>query len=110
MQHDWLVMVTAGSVFTAVLLWILLVPRKRTQFTVRNEERASPDNPINVVIQKVGSIRKLARALDVTHQAIYLWRSQGYFPLKRAIEIEKKYGIPAHTLIDPRIRNVVEGK
>lgn len=46
---------------------------------------------------------KLATELGVTQQAISLWVKQGWVPLGRAAEIEQKFDIPRHRLINPAI-------
>lgn len=50
----------------------------------------------------------LADHLGVTRQAIYLWKSQGYVPPERVIEIEMEYGVDRRELVDPKLRNLFE--
>lgn len=39
----------------------------------------------------------------VTQQAISKWLQRGWLPADRAVEIEKRYGIPARELLSPTL-------
>ena len=54
-------------------------------------------------ISAAGSQKKLAVKLNVSQQFVSNCVQRGYFPIKRAIEIEEKLGIDRIKLIDPRI-------
>lgn len=58
---------------------------------------------INKAIEASGGARSLAKALGVTHQAVYKWRRRGWVPLGRALEIEELYSIPRQELLKPTI-------
>lgn len=55
------------------------------------------------VIQRAGGVKTLAREQCVTHQAVYCWVKKGCVPIDRAIAIERKHGIPAINLVDPKL-------
>ena len=58
---------------------------------------------VKMAIEAAGSQKKLAEKLGCTQQFISNCNFRGYFPIKRAIEIEEKLGIDRIKLIDPRI-------
>ncbi len=49
------------------------------------------DNPVMRVVRAAGSKAALARALNVTDQAIYLWSKAGWMPLPRAKQAIELY-------------------
>jgi DNA-binding transcriptional regulator YdaS (Cro superfamily) len=49
---------------------------------------------LEVAIRLAGSMRALARALGLSHQAIVLWRNTGKIPANHIIEIERITGLP----------------
>lgn len=60
-------------------------------------------NGVQHAIKLAGSQKKLADTLSVTQQFISNCNQKGYFPISRAVEIEKLFGISKFDLIDPRI-------
>jgi transposase-like protein len=62
---------------------------------------------INEAIERAGGIMALARAVGVTHQAIYDWRKRGAVPLPRAVVIAALFKIERDQLIDPKIANAI---
>ena len=67
-----------------------------------------PLAPIEQAAEAAGSWFALAQKLKVSHQSVYQWKSRGFFPLRRALEIELHYGIPAKDLIDPALREIAD--
>ncbi len=53
------------------------------------------DEALRRAIQSVGGIYALARALGLTHQAIYQWEK---CPVLRVLEIERLTGVPREEL------------
>lgn len=64
-------------------------------------------NSVMSAAQAAGSQAALARALDVTEQAICKWVKQGWVPLRRAQQIEELTGVPRGELINPRLLALV---
>jgi len=54
-----------------------------------------------------GGATELARYLQVTHQAVYLWRKRGWVPASRAVQIEKQFKIPRRTLVSARMASLL---
>jgi DNA-binding transcriptional regulator YdaS (Cro superfamily) len=63
---------------------------------------------IEQAVATVGSQENLAQQLGVTQQAVSLWRKRGWVPPHRAPEIEHITGVHRHTLIKPRLRELLE--
>lgn len=51
---------------------------------------------------------ELARAIDVTPQAVSSWVRLGYVPVGRARQVELVSGIDRRKLVDPVIRDLFE--
>lgn len=62
---------------------------------------------VDKVIEAAGDRRQLAEALGVTRQAVHNWVVRGCVPPDKAIEIEKRYGIPAAELVSPKTRKLL---
>lgn len=60
-------------------------------------------------VNAYGAVSKLAKAMGVSRQWLYMALQKGYVPPPRAVEIEKLTGVPARELVDPKLRKVVEG-
>jgi DNA-binding transcriptional regulator YdaS (Cro superfamily) len=58
---------------------------------------------IEQAIDAAGSQEKLAKSLGCTQQNVSFWKTQGYAPNERAVEIEQLTGVPRAKLIDPRV-------
>lgn len=57
---------------------------------------------IDRAVDAAGSVPALAKALGISHQAVYVWQRQGWCPQARALQIEKMYKIPRNSLLSPR--------
>lgn len=58
-------------------------------------------------VTAAGSLSALGRDLKISHQAISKFKRRGFFPPKRALEIEILYAIPAKELIDPDLQEML---
>lgn len=58
-------------------------------------------NPVDELFAKAGGTKALAAELGVSRQALYLWRTRGYVPAGRLVQIERLYGIPRRKLANP---------
>lgn len=65
-------------------------------------ETPSPLEALGLAAFKAGGWIPLARALGVSHQAVYAWKRRGYAPPYRAMQIERLYDIRHQYLIDQR--------
>jgi ribosome-binding protein aMBF1 (putative translation factor) len=65
---------------------------------------------IEEAIKAAGSQSKLGASLEVTQQAINRWARQGWVPLLRAEQIEKRFGVPRARLVNPKILAVFTTK
>lgn len=66
------------------------------------------NNPVLQVIEAASTQTALAAKLGVSQQAVSSWLRQGWVPVKRARRIEKLYGIPRVSIINPELRALVE--
>jgi DNA-binding transcriptional regulator YdaS (Cro superfamily) len=55
-------------------------------------------------VRKAGSQRKLAKKLGVSQQFVCDCVQQGYFPVQRAVEIEREYGVSRLELVSPKLK------
>jgi hypothetical protein len=53
-------------------------------------------------ITEAGGIVAFRKDMGITHQAVYCWKKKGVVPMDRAAEIERRYGIPAINIADPK--------
>lgn len=58
-------------------------------------------------VEKAGTQTKLAQELVVSQQAISQWIEQGWVPLRRAQQIEDRFGIARARLVNPKILALV---
>jgi DNA-binding transcriptional regulator YdaS (Cro superfamily) len=56
---------------------------------------------IDEAIDRAGGVIKFARAMGVTHQAVYNWRKRGWVPPERAVIIEAVFKIDRNRLMNP---------
>jgi hypothetical protein len=56
---------------------------------------------LDEAIAKGGGIIRFAKAMGVTHQAIYNWRKRGWVPPERAVVIEAIFKIDRNRLMNP---------
>jgi hypothetical protein len=54
---------------------------------------------LNRAIQAGGGVISFARAMGVTHQAVYHWKKRGYVPFDKAAKVQKLYGEPLLDLV-----------
>lgn len=57
----------------------------------------------------LGSNAELARQLGVSTQVVGQWRKTGYVPVGRAAQIEALTGVSRAALINPKLRDAVDG-
>ena len=62
---------------------------------------------MSTVLQRAGGAPALAAALKVSHQIVYIWVKRGWVPLARAVQIEKKYGVPRDKIIKPQLAELL---
>jgi DNA-binding transcriptional regulator YdaS (Cro superfamily) len=67
-------------------------------------------NGLQAAIDAAGSQRKLAILLGVSHQYINRAHKKGYVSPDRAVEIEAQFGIPRHTLVNPKLVRLLDLK
>jgi DNA-binding transcriptional regulator YdaS (Cro superfamily) len=57
---------------------------------------------ISRIIDMAGGTQALAKQLGVSHQVVYNWRTRGYVPPARAIELEGLYiDVQREELVSP---------
>jgi hypothetical protein len=54
-------------------------------------------------IDAAGGVLKFARALGVTHQAVYHWLKRGFVPIERALVIEALFKVDRARIMDPAL-------
>jgi len=54
---------------------------------------------LNRAIQAGGGVISFARAMGVTHQAVYHWKKRGYVPLDKAARVQSLFGEPLLDLV-----------
>lgn len=62
---------------------------------------------IDAAIAAAGSQDVLARMLGCSQQNVSFWKSQGYVPNLRAVEIEQLTGVARTRLVDPRLLDLI---
>lgn len=64
---------------------------------------------IETAIQKAGSRRAFAESLNppVSLQAVFQWLHRGWVPPRRALEIERLYGVDRAHLVKPDLVDLV---
>lgn len=58
---------------------------------------------LDIAVDRAGGIVRFAKAMGVTHQAVYHWRRRGWVPADRALAIETVLGVPRENLMEPRL-------
>lgn len=58
---------------------------------------------IQSAAERAGGAAKLAAAIGVSHQVVYVWLRRGWVPNNRAVQIKDMYGIPRVSLINPQL-------
>mgnify|MGYP002782539753 CR=1 FL=1 len=62
---------------------------------------------IREAIEAAGGILKFARAIGVTHQAVYHWLKSGFVPLKRALVVEALFKVDRERTMDPALLRAI---
>ncbi|OXE36630.1 MAG: hypothetical protein CGW95_06570 [Phenylobacterium zucineum] len=65
-------------------------------------------NAVKHACEVAGGQAVLARRLQVSEAAVSTWVRRGWVPLRRAAEIELKFGVARQRLINPRILDLVQ--
>lgn len=63
---------------------------------------------VDRAINKAGGRVELAKAMQVTRQAVHNWVMRGFVPPDKALRIEECYGIPAVDLVSERTRKLLD--
>jgi transcriptional regulator with XRE-family HTH domain len=63
---------------------------------------------IAAAVKQAGSQEQLAERLGVSQQAVSAWLRRGWVPVRRALEIEAEFGIPRHSLLKPRLSDLID--
>lgn len=58
---------------------------------------------IREAASKAGGVIALAKAMGVTHQAVYYWLQKGFVPPARAVVMEALYGVDRWRTMDPAL-------
>lgn len=61
---------------------------------------------IEIAIDRGGGIVRFAKALGVTHQAVYSWKKRGWAPADKALVMESLFSVPRADTMDPRLAAV----
>lgn len=74
-----------------------------------SKRKKSPSiNPVAVAVAHAGNQAALSKILGVSEAAVSKWVAQQWVPHRRAQEIEALYGLPRLSLINPRMRDLIE--
>jgi DNA-binding transcriptional regulator YdaS (Cro superfamily) len=68
-----------------------------------NTTKEQRNAAVDTAVQRAGGIVRFAKALGITHQAVYDWKRRGWVPLERAVAIESIFGIPRAELMNPDV-------
>ena len=58
---------------------------------------------IETAVDRGGGIVRFAKALGVTHQAVYSWKKRGWAPADKALIMETLFSVPRADTMDPRL-------
>lgn len=58
-------------------------------------------------IANAGGILKFAKAMGVSHQAVYHWLKRGFVPIERAIVIETLFKVDRERIMDPALLRAI---
>lgn len=61
---------------------------------------------IETAVDRGGGIVRFAKALGVTHQAVYSWKKRGWAPADKALIMETLFSVPRADTMDPRLAAV----
>jgi hypothetical protein len=62
---------------------------------------------LNRAIQAGGGIISFAKAMGVTHQAVYHWKKRGYVPFDKAAKVQHLFGEPMLDLVREDVATVL---
>lgn len=62
---------------------------------------------IDTAISRAGGIVRFAKAMGVTHQAVYSWKRRGWAPADKALVMETLFAVPRTSLMEPSLAAVV---
>jgi DNA-binding transcriptional regulator YdaS (Cro superfamily) len=62
---------------------------------------------IREAINRAGGVFKFAKAMGVTHQAVYYWLKRGFVPPERAVAIEAIFKVDRNRTMDPALVEVL---
>ena len=57
------------------------------------------EDTLNRAIAAGGGTMAFAKAMGVTHQAVYHWKKRGYVPLDKAARVQSLFGEPMLALV-----------
>jgi hypothetical protein len=66
-----------------------------------------PLTGIEKIVAAAGGQGPLAESEGITQQAVSVWVSQGWVPLRRVPRLAERYGVPAIELVREDIRKVL---
>lgn len=67
-----------------------------------------PPNAVKQACAIAGSQVALARELRVSEAAVSGWVRQGWVPLRRAAEIEQRFGVARRKLVSPQLQELLQ--
>lgn len=76
--------------------------------TPKRKKQSPRVNPVAVAVAHAGNQAGLSKILGVSEAAVSKWVAQHWVPHRRAQEIEALYGLPRISLINPRMRDLIE--
>lgn len=62
---------------------------------------------IREAIASGGGVIQFAKAMGVTHQAVYHWLGKGFVPIERALVIEALFKVDRARIIDPDLLRAI---
>lgn len=71
-------------------------------------DREQRISAIKEAVQRGGGIVRFARAMGISHQAVYHWYRRGWVPLNRAVAIEALFGVPSTDVMDPAVLRALD--
>jgi transposase-like protein len=63
---------------------------------------------IKEAVQRGGGIVKFAKAMGISHQAVYHWYRRGWVPLNRAVAMETLFNVPSADVMDPAVLRALD--
>lgn len=72
-------------------------------FNTENDSMPKKETPIEKLLRVSEGVPKIAEKLKISHQFCYVCIERGWFPPKRATQLEKLYGVPRKQLMNPEL-------